>query len=88
MVLSAQSATRSSTSICLKLTDPAIADQAAFVKALCARLDRSGVAHDIAAYRDAPPGLRLWGGSTVEASDLEALMPWLDWAHGRTRAAA
>jgi phosphoserine aminotransferase len=82
--------TRSSTSICLKVADPAVtalpvADQAGLIKELVARLAEEGVAHDIAAYRDAPPGLRLWGGATVERSDLEALLPWLDWAYQETR---
>jgi phosphoserine aminotransferase len=81
---------RSPTSICLKLVDSAItqlpsAAQAALIKELVARLEAEGVAHDIASYRDAPPGLRLWGGATVEQSDLEALLPWLDWAYGEAR---
>ena len=83
--LASDPATRSSTSICLILTDPSIADQAAFVKAMCARLAETGVAYDIAGYRDAPPGLRLWGGATVEASDMQLLMPWLEWAFNETR---
>jgi phosphoserine aminotransferase len=82
--------TRSSTSICLKIVDPAVAalpldDQARLIKELVARLAEEEVAHDIASYRDAPPGLRLWGGATVERSDLEALLPWLDWAFQETR---
>ena len=85
-------ATRSNTSVCLTITDPEItaldADaQAAFAKALVSALDKEGVAHDIGAYRDAPSGLRIWAGATVEASDLEALMPWLEWAF-RTQKAA
>jgi phosphoserine aminotransferase len=84
--------TRSSTSICLKIADPATAalpaeHQASFIKSLTARLAEEGVAYDIAGYRDAPPGLRLWGGATVEASDLEALLPWLDWAFAEQRRA-
>jgi phosphoserine aminotransferase len=82
--------TRSSTSICLKIVDPAVAalpldGQARLIKELVGRLAEEGVAHDIEAYRDAPPGLRLWGGATVERSDLKALLPWLDWAFQETR---
>ncbi|MEM9222237.1 MAG: phosphoserine transaminase [Pseudomonadota bacterium] len=78
-------ATRSNTSVCLKIVDPAVAgasedEQAAFAKSLAAKLDEEGVAYDIGAYRDAPPGLRIWAGGTVEAQDLEALTQWLDWA--------
>jgi phosphoserine aminotransferase len=81
---------RSPTSICLKLIDPAItqlprAGQAALIKDLVARLDAEGVAYDVASYRDAPPGLRLWGGATVENADMAALLPWLDWAYGEAR---
>ena len=78
--LATDPATRSNTSVCLKFTDPRIADGAAFAKAVAKRLEAEGVALDIGAYRDAPPGLRIWCGGTVETSDLEALMPWLDWA--------
>lgn len=73
-------ATRSTTSVCLKFTDPRITDGAAFAKAVAKRLEAEGVAYDIGAYRDAPPGLRIWCGGTVETSDLEALMPWITWA--------
>ena len=78
-------ANRSNTSVCLSIVDPAItalddAAQAAFAKAMVSRLDKAGVAYDIGAYKDAPSGLRIWAGSTVETSDLEALTPWLDWA--------
>jgi len=84
--------TRSCTSICLRLVDPAVTAlpterQAALIKSLVGRLDEQGVAHDIAAYRAAPPGLRLWGGATVERADLEALFPWLEWAYAETRPA-
>ena len=80
-------ATRSTTSVCLKFTDPGIGDGAAFAKAVAKRLEAEGVAYDVNAYRDAPPGLRLWCGSTVDASDLEALMPWIAWAYETERAA-
>ena len=73
-------ATASTTSVCLKFTDPRITDGAVFAKAVAKRLETEGVALDIGAYRDAPPGLRIWCGSTVEAADLAALMPWIDWA--------
>ncbi|KAF0118925.1 MAG: phosphoserine aminotransferase [Rhodospirillaceae bacterium] len=84
-------AIRSSTSICLKIVAPWFttrdpAAQAATAKALAALLDREGVAHDIGAYRDAPPGVRLWGGGTVETADLAALCPWLDWAAAQVAA--
>jgi len=72
--------TWSNTSVCLKFTDNRISDGAAFAKAVAGRLEAEGVAFDIGAYRDAPPGLRIWCGATVEASDIEALMPWIDWA--------
>ncbi|MDA0188242.1 MAG: phosphoserine transaminase [Proteobacteria bacterium] len=72
--------TRSNTSVCLKLTDPRITDGAAFAKAVAKRLEGEGVALDIGAYRDAPPGLRIWCGATVETADIQAMLPWLDWA--------
>jgi phosphoserine aminotransferase len=74
-------ATASTTSVCLKFTDPAILDGAAFAKAVAKRLEKAGVALDVGAYRDAPPGLRIWCGSTVETADVEALMPWIEWAY-------
>ncbi|MEM9582221.1 MAG: phosphoserine transaminase [Pseudomonadota bacterium] len=74
--------TRSNTSVCLKFTDDRITDGATFAKAIAKRLDEAGVAYDIGAYRDAPPGLRIWCGATVETSDIEALMPWIAHAFG------
>ena len=78
--LATEDATRSNTSVCLKFTDSRIVDGAAFAKAVAKRLEAEGVALDIGAYRDAPAGLRIWCGATVETSDLEALCPWIDWA--------
>ncbi len=75
--LAVDPATRSNTSVCLKFTDERITDGAAFAKAVASRLDVEGVAFDIGAYRDAPAGLRIWCGATVETSDIEALMPWI-----------
>ena len=85
-------ATRSNTSVCFKIVDPAVvkldADkQAAFAKAIVNRLEKAGVAHDIGAYRDAPSGLRIWAGATIEAHDLQALTEWLDWAFKAEKAA-
>ena len=73
-------ATRSTTSVCLKFTDARILDGATFAKAVSKRLEAEDVALDIGAYRDAPPGLRIWCGGTVETSDIEAMLPWLSWA--------
>ncbi|WP_421857406.1 phosphoserine transaminase [Oricola sp.] len=83
---------RSNTSVCLKIVDAEIAalpsdEQAAFAKSIVALLDGAEVALDIGAYRDAPSGLRIWAGATVETSDLEALMPWLDWAFATAKSA-
>ena len=83
---------RSNTSVCLKVVDPAIAAlpaaaQAAFAKAIATALEKEGVAYDIASYRDAPPGLRIWCGATVEDSNIEALTAWLDWAFVGAKAA-
>ncbi|MCR9150983.1 MAG: phosphoserine transaminase [Rhodobacteraceae bacterium] len=80
-------ATASTTSVCLKFTDPDITDGAAFAKAVAKRLEAEGVALDIGSYRDAPPGLRIWCGSTVETADVAALMPWIEWAYLAERAA-
>ncbi len=88
--LVADPAARSNTSVCLSIVDPEIAsrDEAAqrdFVKAMTKLLEAEGVAYDIAGYRDAPPGLRIWCGTTVDTADVEALLPWLDWAFAATR---
>ncbi|MCE8533788.1 phosphoserine transaminase [Ruegeria pomeroyi] len=78
--LAEDAATRSNTSVCLKFTDARIQDGAAFAKAVAKRLEAEGVALDIGAYRDAPAGLRIWCGGTVETSDVAAVLPWLTWA--------
>jgi phosphoserine aminotransferase len=78
--LAVDPAIASTTSVCLKFTDPRIADGAGFAKAVAKRLEKAGVALDAGAYRDAPPGLRIWCGSTVETADVAALMPWVEWA--------
>jgi len=67
----------STTSVCLRFTDPRVIEGESFAKAVAKRLEKAGVAFDIGAYRDAPPGLRIWCGSTVEAADVAALMPWI-----------
>ena len=76
---------RSNTSVCLKVVDPRVTGldndaQAEFAKKLASLLEKEGAALDVGGYRDAPPGLRIWCGATVETSDVEALTPWLDWA--------
>ncbi|MDA7430463.1 phosphoserine transaminase [Primorskyibacter aestuariivivens] len=78
--LAVDPATRSNTSVCVKFTDARITDGAAFAKAVAKRLEAEGVALDVGAYRDAPAGLRIWCGGTVETSDIEAMLPWLNWA--------
>jgi phosphoserine aminotransferase len=70
-------ATASTTSVCLKFADPRITDGAAFAKAVAKRLEKAGAGFDLGAYRDAPPGLRIWCGSTVELADVQALLPWI-----------
>ncbi|MEP3277391.1 MAG: phosphoserine transaminase [Stappiaceae bacterium] len=84
-------ATRSNTSVCLKIVDADVAtlssaEQAIFAKSMVGLLDREGVAYDIGAYRDAPSGFRIWTGATIETSDVEALVPWLDWAFDSEKA--
>jgi len=84
-------ATRSNTSVCIKIVDPKITalsedDQVAFAKKIADMLDKEGVANDIAGYRDAPAGLRIWAGATIEVDDMRALMPWLDWAFAEAKA--
>jgi len=83
--LAEDKAIRSNTSVCLKVTDPRVTAlspdaQADFAKKLASVLEKQGVALDVGGYRDAPPGLRIWCGATVDAADLDALTPWLDWA--------
>lgn len=90
--LATDKAIRSNTSVCLKVVDPKVTAlstdaQADFAKKLASSLEKEGVALDIGGYRDAPPGLRIWCGATVETSDVEALTPWLDWAFVTARAA-
>ncbi len=89
--LAADPATRSCTSICLTINSPWFTslpapDQAKAAKSVASLLEKEGIAYDIASYRDAPPGLRIWGGATVETADITALLPWLDWAHATVSA--
>ncbi len=91
--LAADPAVRSSTAICLRITAPwfTALDREAQFKAsrrLAALLDAEGAGYDVASYRDAPPGLRIWGGATVETADIVALLPWLDWAYAEVAASA
>jgi len=88
--LCADPALRSTTSVCLIISDPAFAaldneEQAARVKKMVALLEDEGAAYDVGAYRDAPAGLRIWAGATVETDDLNALFPWLEWAYGQVK---
>ena len=84
--LAADPATRSNTSVCLRFAEAGDAEaQAALVKKMAGLLEAEGVGYDVASYRDAPPGLRLWCGATVDTDDLEALFPWLDWAFHEAR---
>jgi phosphoserine aminotransferase len=90
--LAVDPSTRSNTSICLKIADSwfnalTLEAQAKGIKKMVALLESEQVAYDIASYRDAPPGLRIWGGATVETADIEALLPWLDWAYEETKSA-
>ncbi len=90
--LAEEKTTRSSTSICLKIKDPAFASrsadqQGAHAKSIVSALEKERAAYDVGAYRDAPVGLRVWGGATVETSDIQALLPWLDWAYGQAKTA-
>jgi phosphoserine aminotransferase len=89
--LAADPKTRSNTSVCLRVVDPAVAmlpqgGQATFAKSLENLLEKEKVAYDIGAYRDAPPGLRIWCGATIETSDIKALTPWLDFAFAKSKA--
>ena len=90
--LAVDAAIRSNTSVCLKVVDPAVTrlsadEQVAFAKSLAALVEKEGAGYDLGHYRDAPAGLRIWCGATVEKADVEALTPWLDWAFAETKAA-
>ena len=83
--LSTKVETQSNTSVCLKIVDKDVValdndGQANFAKGLVALLEKEGVAYDVGHYRDAPSGLRIWAGATIEAADMQKLMPWLSWA--------
>ena len=89
--LAADAAIRSNTSVCLKVVDPAVTrlsadEQVAFAKSLAAAVEKEGAGYDLGHYRDAPAGLRIWCGATVETADVEALTPWLDWAFAEAKA--
>jgi len=91
--LASQPETRSCTSVCLQFADPWFSAleaeaQAATAKRVAQKLEEEGVAFDVGSYRDAPPGLRIWAGATVEHGDLEALLPWLDWAYAEVKRAS
>jgi phosphoserine aminotransferase len=88
--LAQDAAIRSNTSVCIAITDPSftvLADDAKAdaIKKMCTLLEKEGVALDIAGYRAAPPGLRIWCGATVDKADIEALTPWLDWAWAQVK---
>ncbi|HEV2631316.1 MAG TPA: phosphoserine transaminase [Pseudolabrys sp.] len=90
--LAADAAIRSNTSVCLKVVDPAVTklssdQQLAFAKSLVSLVEKENAGYDLGHYRDAPAGLRIWCGATVEAADVEALTPWLDWAFTEAKAA-
>jgi phosphoserine aminotransferase len=90
--LATDASIRSNTSVCMKVVDPAVTSlspdaQADFAKKLVALVEKEGAGYDLGAYRDAPPGLRIWCGATVEAADVAALTQWLDWAFAETKSA-
>jgi len=90
--LASDATIRSNTSVCLKIVDPWFTgqsekEQAAIAKNIAAALEKENAGYDVDGYRDAPPGLRIWCGATVETSDIKALTPWLDWAYAQVKAA-
>jgi phosphoserine aminotransferase len=90
--LARDKATRSNTSICIAVVDPAIEALSPdakfnFIRGMAAMLEKEDAAYDVAGHRDAPPHIRIWGGATVETSDIEALLPWLEWAFAESKAA-